>query len=74
MSRKIGVKRGRKKVHTTVTDRMVGPDKAASHSRIGQRLLMFLMKFLGEYLGKTIHRPNSVMCLIYALDRIEVRK
>lgn len=41
-------------MNTTVTDRVVGPDKAASHSRIGQRMLMFLMEFLGGYLAMTI--------------------
>lgn len=72
--RKIGVQRDRKGVNATVTHRMVGPEGAASCSRISQRLLVFLMKHLGEYLGKTILRPNSGKCLIYTLGRIEVKK
>lgn len=72
--RKIGVQRDRKGVNATVTHRMVGPEGAASCSRISQRLLVFLMKHLGEYLGKTILRPNSGKCLICTLGRIEVKK
>lgn len=52
MRRKIGVKRRRKRVNATIAHRMFGPDGAASHGGIGQRLLMFLMRHLGEYLEK----------------------
>lgn len=73
-SRKIAVRRGRNRVNTTVTCRKMGPDGVPSCSRIGQRLFMFLIKHLGEYLGKTIFKPNSGKYLVYTLGRIEVRR
>lgn len=60
--------------HATVTCRMMGPDGVSSCSRIGQRLFMFLMKCLNEYLGKTMFKQNPGKYLVYTLGRIEVRR
>lgn len=60
-------------MNATVMCRMMGPDGVTSCGRIGQRLIMFVIKHLGEYLGKTVFKPNSKY-FIYTLGRIEVRK
>lgn len=60
-------------MNATVTCRMMGPDGVSSCSRISQSLFTFLIKHLGEYLGKTIFKPNSGKYLVYNLGRIEVR-
>lgn len=59
MSRKIAVKRSRNGVNATVTCRKMGPDGVSSCSRVGQGLFMFLIKHRGEYLEKTIFKPDS---------------
>lgn len=59
-------------MNATVTCRMMGPDGVSYCSRIGQRLFMFLMKCLDEYLGKTTFKRNPGKYLVNILGRIEV--